>query len=239
MGKYLDKQGVGILWEATKKKVGDEISSKVTSKINAANGIAGLDSTGKLSSTLLPALKTVNGESIIGSGNIAIDLSIYTIVDSLPESNQNPNKIYLVLTKPATGQEQDIYTEYAWINNKWEKFGEYRAEVTLDGYLQTANLDTEIGKLNKFVTFNDIASAAKAGVIKLNYVTNDKKYKVEVDGEGNAFVAVPWTDTTYKAADGSNNGLMSSTHYTKLEGIEAQATKDEAITDEELAEILV
>ena len=51
----------------------------------AANGVATLGSDSKLTASQLPALKTINGSSIVGSGNITIDLSLYKLVDALPE----------------------------------------------------------------------------------------------------------------------------------------------------------
>lgn len=52
-------------------------------------------------------------------------------------------------------------------------------------------------------------------------------YPVELFYNGRAFVNVPWTDsnTTYGVATTSNNGLMSSTDKTKLDGIAAGANK--------------
>lgn len=40
-----------------------------------------------------------------------------------------------------------------------------------------------------------IASSSALGGIKTGYTTNGKKYKVEVDSSGNAYVNVPWTST--------------------------------------------
>lgn len=56
---------------------------------------------------------------------------------------------------------------------------------------------------------------------------SDRLYPVELFYNGRAFVNVPWTDsnTTYGVATTSNNGLMSSTDKTKLDGIAAGANK--------------
>lgn len=56
---------------------------------------------------------------------------------------------------------------------------------------------------------------------------SDRLYPVELFYNGRAFVNVPWTDnnTTYGVATTSNNGLMSSTDKTKLDGIATGANK--------------
>lgn len=210
MAKYLDKAGLQTLWAKVKEQDAAQIKANVTDKLGVANGIATLGSDSKLNASQLPALKTVNGESIVGSGNITIDLGIYQIVESLPESNQNPNKIYLVLTSPATAQEQDIYTEYLWANNKWEKLGEYKAEIDLTPYVKKNELDTLVDA---------------AGYIK----------ESEVDDKVKELEYVKFTD----AVSGSKNGVMTIALFNKLNAIAEQATKDEAITSEELDEILV
>jgi hypothetical protein len=77
-------------------------------------------------------LKTVNGESVAGTGDITIDLSLYKIVTSLPTADIDANKIYLVAS--ASGLEGDNYKEYIYADSKWELIGEYKAEVALVNY---------------------------------------------------------------------------------------------------------
>lgn len=148
MGKYLDLSGVTTLWSKTK----EHVKTNVTDKKGVANGFASLGSDGKLPTAQLPALKTVNGSSIIGSGNIAIDLSLYKVVEALPTTGIDANKIYLVLTQASGGQAGNLYTEYTYVNNKWEELGKYKADVDLTPY----------------VKFTDIASTTKAGAMSAN-----------------------------------------------------------------------
>lgn len=201
-------------------KIAAAVKTNVTDKLGTASGIATLGADSKLTAAQLPTLKTINGNSIIGSGNIVLDLSIYTIVTELPATGAN-NKIYLVLT-PGGGETGDLYSEYAYINNKWEKFGTYKAEVDLTPY----------------VKFTDIASSSKAGVIKLGFTATGKKYPVLVE-EGKAYVEVPWTNTTYSVVTTTANGLMIAADKVKLNGIATGATADSAITTAELEAILV
>ena len=64
-------------------------------------------------------------------------------------------------------------------------------------------------------------SASALGGVKVGYTTNGKNYKVQVDGSGNAYVNVPWTDTntTYNEATTSAAGLMSAADKTKLNSL--------------------
>ena len=75
----------------------------------------------------------ITGENVI---NVTLDTNIYQVVESLPESEINPNKIYLVLS--AASGETNLYTEYLYVNNKWEKIGEYKADVDLTPYLKSS-----------------------------------------------------------------------------------------------------
>lgn len=68
--------------------------------------------------------------------NVTLDTTIYEVVESLPESEINPNKIYLVLS--AASGETNLYTEYLYVNSKWEKIGEYKADVDLTPYLKSS-----------------------------------------------------------------------------------------------------
>lgn len=65
------------------------------------------------------------------------------------------------------------------------------------------------------------ASNDALGGIKTGYSQNAKNYPVSLDGDGKAFVNVPWTDndTTYNVVSSSANGLMSKEDKAKLDGI--------------------
>ncbi len=138
MAKYLDSNGLHVVWARVKELVGNVIKVNVTDKLGKANGLATLGSDGKLTGSQLPAFKTVNGASVVGSGDITIDLSLYKVVTALPATG-DPSKIYLVAK--AGAPEGDVYTEHAWVNGKWEKLGEYKAAVDLSPYIKEADLD--------------------------------------------------------------------------------------------------
>lgn len=225
--QFLNKDGLSYLWSKIKAAItdvqtsvgnftinGKKISENPTltktdvglknvtndaqvkrSEMGAANGVATLDGTGKVLSTQL-SLKTINNQSIIGSGNISIDLGLYQIVSALPIDNINQNKIYLVVSS-GSGDAQNKYIEYIYVDNKWEKLGEYKADVDLTNY----------------VKFTDIATSSKAGVIQLGFTQTNKKYPVAVES-GKAYVEVPWINTTYSQATSTALGLVKI-GYTK------------------------
>ncbi len=79
------------------------------------------------------------------------------------------------------------------------------------------------------------ATNSKLGGIMTGFTTQPiaRNYKVELDSNHNAFVNVPWTDTTYTFAEGTTNGTFKVTPSTassateiKVGGLKALAFKD-------------
>lgn len=185
MSKFLDLTGVSNLWGKVKSKILSDITSNVTSKIGVANGIASLGSNAKLPVSQLPALKTINNNSIVGEGNISIDLSLYKIVSSLPTTGIDVNKIYLVLSEAESSSNGNIYTEYIYVNNKWEEIGKYKAKVDLTNY----------------VTFDDVVTEYKNGVFaNTDKVKFDKLFNNVIPG-----LAIKTLPGTYNSKTGTYN----------------------------------
>lgn len=86
-------------------------------------------------------------------------------------------------------------------------------------YLNQTGLTRLWANIKNYIS-NNIPSAtvSKIGGIKVGYTTTGKNYKVQLDSSSNAFVNVPWTNTTYGVATSSANGLMSKDDKTKLDG---------------------
>ena len=101
-------------------------------QIGQPNGVAGLDSTGNVPIDQL--------------SNINTDLFI--VVSELPTEDIKEGKIYCIKDTSSTAQDNG-YIEYAYINNKWEKVGEFQAEPDLSGY---AKLNSRV---NKFTGVGD------------------------------------------------------------------------------------
>lgn len=67
--------------------------------------------------------------------NVTLDTEVFKVVQVLPEqpADGDENKIHLVPS--ITSGTQNIYTEYVYVNNAWEIFGEYDVHVDLTPYL--------------------------------------------------------------------------------------------------------
>lgn len=98
----------------------------------------------------------------------------FIVVNSLPTQNIDINAIYLLATQQTeTG---NIYAEYIYVNNQWEKLGETPIEVDLTDYVKNT----------------DYASIYNGGVIKGNM------NGFGVDSKGNVYPAVR-DYTTYQS----------------------------------------
>lgn len=117
------------------------LEHKLGEGANKAGGPIVLDSNGYISPTINTAFKKINGKSILktygDTSDITIDLSLFIIPanNTLPTSDINPNKIYLIKDIGAPDDSGNVYVEYMYINDAWEKLGEYKSDVDLSGYL--------------------------------------------------------------------------------------------------------
>lgn len=216
--KLLDTAGVSTLWG----KVKDHVKTSIDSQ----------------------QFKTINGTSVKGAGDIHIDLTLYKVVSSLPTSGIDATKIYLVKDSSVDG---NLYSEYMYVGEKWEKLGNFRSSVDLEPYAKTdyvnAQLATKVDKESgKGLSTNDFTTAEKnklanisagannyslplatsdvRGGAKIGYTTNpsNRNYAVQLSNE-QMYVNVPWTDTntTYSLATSTNDGIMSASDKSKLD----------------------
>lgn len=145
--KFVDLVGITKVIDWVKTIRSDIQSSFVSvNQIGQPLGVAELNGEGVLKADNCPAIKSINGKSLYGEGNITIDLSLFTVVTALPTTNINKDKIYLVKTGT---ESQNSYTEYVYTGDttaaydasKWEKLGEYRSEIDLSGYAKSIYTD--------------------------------------------------------------------------------------------------
>lgn len=102
----------------------------------------------------------------------AIPKFAIAVVSSLPTTDISTTTIYLV----TTGEEsQNLYTEYIYVDNKWEKLG--TQTVDLSGYVQK--------ETGKGLSSNDYTTAEKnklagiaAGATKVEASSNNGKIKI-------------------------------------------------------------
>lgn len=99
-------------------KINEKLEHTVSKdQIGQPNGVAGLDSTGSV-----PIDQLSN-----------IDTDLFVVVSELPTEDIKEGKIYCIRDTSSTAQDNG-YIEYAYINNKWEKIGQFQAEPDLSGY---------------------------------------------------------------------------------------------------------
>lgn len=131
--------------EKHNKRISDT-ESKLVTNANKPNGAIVLDANGRIPPTANTAFRKINGKSILkadgDTSDITIDLSLFVIPanNTLPAIG-DPNKIYLIQQAPPAGtfpesNKGNIYIEYLYVNNAWEKIGEYKAEIDHTAYLK-------------------------------------------------------------------------------------------------------
>lgn len=164
----------------TKEQVGlgnvTNVAQIPLSQRGAASGVATLGTDGKLTAAQLPAMKTVNGVSVVGSGNISIDLSLYKVVDSLPTTGIDATKIYIVPAK--TTEDKNIKAEYVYTGNpastydasKWEKLGEAQTNIVVDAELSATSTNPIQNKAVKSVV-DSLTSSVNSKVATSTYNT--------------------------------------------------------------------
>ena len=150
-------------------------------------------------------LKTLNGESLLGKGDITLDLTLYKLVSSLPTTDIDTTKIYLV-PSTETG-DQNIYIEYVYVNNAWEKLGEYKSEVDLTEYVRWKdnklinNTGAQIYPDSKRVLFNDtrqkpFVPSEVVGGLTLDYKNASSIDDVDPRGPYGVLTYRPWGSDT-------------------------------------------
>lgn len=131
MAKYLDTTGVSTLWSKVKEYSTSKANAAVktvTDTKGKASGIASLDSNGYVPLSQLGNLDTTFAE----------------VVTALPTSNI---KKHLYLVKSSTTS-QNLYSEYIYTGDttatydasKWEKLGEYKADIDLSDYAKKSQV---------------------------------------------------------------------------------------------------
>lgn len=132
-----------------------------------------------------------------------------TIVNSLPSTGE-VGVMYLKLNTSAS-VEGNIYDEYIWVNNKFEKIGSTETTVDLSGYVTQTEMNTQLANKANTNHTHDIA-ALEDSTDMLAHMENDFYTALDTKADNN-------TATT------SVNGLMSREDKVKLNGIATEANK--------------
>lgn len=219
----------------------DNVKQIPASEKGKANGVATLGTDSKLTAAQMPAMKTINGESVVGSGNIKIDLSLYKVVTDFPTSNIDATKIYLMLTSSTA--DKNVYAEYiytgdttaAYDASKWEKLGEAQTSIIVDTALSTSSTNPV---QNKIVTahINTIQTNLTThinnkqnphGVTKvqvgLGNVTNEAQIPLSQKGANNGVAALDGDghvkDSHLWDASEGFHGLISADDWKRLDDV--------------------
>ena len=151
-------------------------------------------------------IKTINNKSLLGSGNITIDLNVFQAVSELPTQNINASKVYLV-PSDTTGEE-NIYTEYIYVNDNWEILGQYKSNVDLSGYKTLEGCPTVV-----MTALQDYKYTA-------NNVTQTQVFTNAFNTNSPNYDTV--ADKVLNAATSTTAGVMSAADKTKLDNSAAQ-----------------
>lgn len=162
----------------------------------------------------------------------------YQVVEILPNMGIK-GTIYLVSHNYG---ENNIYDEYIWVNNAFEKIGS--TNVDLSGYIQKV-----LNANNKVPKFDSNGNLISTGyelnkTVPADAIFTDTTYTLiqdQLDGHkitftpsnGNAtIITIPDNNTTYEDATQSVHGLMSTSDKTKLDGITISdyLRKDDIVT---------
>lgn len=117
-------------------------------------------------------------------------------VDALPTADIEPTKIYLVPNE--SGEENDVYDQYIYVDGEWEKIGTTKAELELDKYALATDLTTGLaGKADKthVHVINDITGLQNALDAKLTTPSGgDTGYVLTKTSSGYAWAATSETE---------------------------------------------
>lgn len=152
----------------------------------------------------------ITQENVINS---TVDLSLYKIVGSLPTTDIDDDKIYLLVN--TSGETSNKYIEYIHHTDGWEKLGEYKAEIPINEYIKTVDAD------KKYVQKTVSPSSPSAISISTNGSFNN------YGPNGQAFNAVrDLTGTTkYQTDTGSGYPLNAASFGVKDNGTTAFSHK--------------
>lgn len=112
---------------------------KVDSTLTQSGASADAKTVGDALNTKQGSLTAGVGISISNDNIISctLDAGLFIVVTSLPTTGVS-NKIYLL---PSTTGEENIYIEYLYVNNVWEKIGEYKASTDLSEYTKSVSIN--------------------------------------------------------------------------------------------------
>lgn len=254
MSKFTSYDNLKYFWSKAKSYIdaADTTNSSAVSAITKSSlGLGNVDNTSDANKPVSTAtqtalnkkqdklvsgtsIKTINGTSLLGSGDVTIDLTLYKVVTSLPTTGVDTNKIYLVLTEQNDSASK--YAEYVYVNSAWEKIGEYVAEISVDDAMSNTStnpvqnkvlksyIDAKVTASGTFseadsTKLNGIEEGAEVNVIetvKVNgtaLTVTDKAVNVDLSGKQDKLTAgtnITISGTTISAKDTTYSAATTS-----------------------------
>lgn len=135
----------------TKTEVDDKLSSAATATTQQIEqAVSGKQDT----------LTAGNGIDITDNViSVDIDTTLYVVVETLPAQPAagNENKIHLVPL--ASGETQNMYAEYLWKGDAWEKIGEKQIDADLSNYYNKTEVDNLLSAKTDNSTYSDYTAS--------------------------------------------------------------------------------
>lgn len=165
-------------------------------------------------------IKTFNGQSILGTGNIEFEQGkTITVVTELPQTG-DPDRIYLVPNE--SSRTNDIYDEYIWLveQSKWEFLGNKRVDVDLTDYYTKEEVDALIPQVDAYTkqesdskyatieTVNNKVDKISGKGLSTNDYTTEEKTKLEGIEENANNYTHPTTAGNKHIPSGGTTGQM-------------------------------
>lgn len=159
-------------FDSVKSDISKVVESMLTKDtVGKANGVASLDSNGSV-----PIEQLSN-----------IDTTLFLIVRELPTTDIKTNKIYLVPNQD--GQGNNVYVEYLYVENVWEKIGEFKAEVDIT--------DIKTKSIYPAGTGSSSLKDPSLGAIEGNYIVSNGSLGKPAHNYDKLFVEnIYWSDCT-------------------------------------------
>ena len=137
----------------------------------------------------------------------------FKTAEVLPTENISTNTIYLISKEAA---ENNIYEEYIYVNNSWEKIGE--TDVDLSQYYTKEDIDDK-GYLTNHQDISHLATKEELPTVPTNIsaFNNDKGYLTSFEETDPLFKASPSANITNNDIDNWNNKSEFSGSYNDLD----------------------
>lgn len=198
-------------FDSVKSDISKVVESMLTKDtVGKANGVASLDSNGNVPIEQL--------------GNI--DTTLFLIVRELPTTDIKTNKIYLVPNQD--GQGNNVYIEYLYVEDVWEKLGEFKPEVDLSECVKSDEIYQCIKKEYDSSKRGDDSIAIDDSAVASGNISI--AFGCEAQAIGDNAIALGYnTASTNNFSTAIGSGAKASGSYSTAIGCDAVAVGDQNI----------